>query len=374
MQVTKPSRRIAFMILMSLGILEYTNAQITTAAQYPAYAYLSCQNSNNIDVFGISESGQLSNIPQDLAQPKNGGVNLANIMVFNSNSGKRFLYVLGLTDSTVNIFEINQQNGALRFIDSLYIPLVILESFGAVGSEQYMYIAGSGNDKILMLNIDNNTGLLSICKTDRYPDGLVRNTGFQIDTMLVDNTHHELYAASRGDNTISVYDFSDNSCDLIPRKAATVNTGGIKSSTMRIANSKYLYVISKDSSDITGFSINQDGSLKYINKIRTGVLPQNIALGPNSNYIYATSQLENKNYLYSIDSGGLLNSLSSGTVPNHGVGSAKSYLYNGHYYVINRQSNTIDTFAANSENGTLTFESSIPVDPRCNNPYYMDFM
>ena len=109
-------------------------------------------------------------------------------------------------------------------------------------------------------------------------------------------------------------------------------------------NSKYLYATIFVNNSVSAFSIGADGTLSSIGTYSTGSSPYGIAVNPNGNYLYVANYGGNSITAFTIGSGGTLSSIgtySTGSSP-FGIAISPS---GGYLYVANNGNNTVSAFA-----------------------------
>jgi 6-phosphogluconolactonase (cycloisomerase 2 family) len=188
-----------------------------------------------------------------------------------------------------------------------------------------------------------------------------------------DYTVAYVYAASAGNQNVAAFGVDYQSGTLVQLEGSPFPLNGRTPVSMVTSpNSKYLYVVSHDDSEIDPFAIGTDGKLYAQNSVKTvGSFPVTAAIDPTGAFLYVAVTLQPQYTpganpgpgsinIFPINSDGSLGTPAVQLVGDNPVGIAVSPL-NNFVYVVDSENPTLSTavgqllsFSRNPTTGALT--------------------
>jgi 6-phosphogluconolactonase len=222
---------------------------------------------------------------------------------------------------------------------------------------KFAYTASNSGNEIYAFTISPTTGALTQVSTSPYPEGTA--------PAAVSLSPNGMFAFSATNDGKEIYAFTidQTSGALTPVAHSPFPTGFANGSTYPdIAvspNSQYLYLASSGDGEVAGFSIDQtSGALTalphspYLAGAGAAGIP---AFSPNGNFLYVVNSTANTFSGWSIGSDGSLTSVGA-NVSTGGAGPVWiAFTPNGNFaYVSNNGGNSIAAFSVNTTSGVLT--------------------
>lgn len=294
------------------------------------------------------------------------GANIRNPFVARTRI-PRFVIVTNVGVSTatssLNVFRINPNHGEISQVDGSPFQLSNRPRYSVTdASGTIVYVANIGNTSISILNLNPDTGTLSL----KHPDFVLPSTPY---SLALDPNGKFLFASSETTQQIHrlAIDSSGNLSSLTPATSTTNPTAGAVGRMVFDSTGRHLYVgltsASGNMSGVQAFSLNSStGALTSINVYQTGENNLSLAISANDQFIYGSNYFSQDVYPFVRD--GNTGSLSIQTNILAGVapGFTIADPLNRFVFVANSGTGqgTISAYSIQPVNGTLTSVSGSP--------------
>ncbi|TGK91250.1 lactonase [Leptospira brenneri] len=273
----------------------------------------------------------------------------------------RFLLVtnvgLNTATSSINVFRIEPITGEITQVSGSPFQMTDRPRH-TVSNESgtTVYVANIGNTSISILNLDPETGALSV----KHPNVSVSTTPY---SLAMDPGGKFLYASSETTQAIHRFaiDQSGNLSSLLPSTTTNnPNTGAVGRLSVD-SMGRHLYAGLTSASGYSGgiqtFAMNPNtGELTPVSVIQTGQNNLSVAITPDGQYVYGANYFSNNVF-------SLVRDLNNGTLTiysNHSTGIAPGFTMtdslNRFVFVANSGTGqgTISAYSIQSSNGELT--------------------
>lgn len=279
----------------------------------------------------------------------------------------RFLIVTNVgansATSSINVFRINAFTGESAQVEGSPFNLTNRPRFSVTNaSGTTVYVANIGNTSVSTLNLNPDTGALSV----KFPDFTLASTPY---SLVMDPTEKFLFASSETTQQIHrlAIDSSGSLSNLTPSTTTTNPTAGAVGRMVIDSSGKNLYAgLTSAAANLAGvqtFNLDsQTGGLTSLSVYQTGENNLSVAISPNDQFVYGT------NY-FSQDVFALFRNKDTGTLtvqPSVSAGIAPGYTIvdplNRFLFVANSGTGqgTISAYTIQQSNGTLTQISGSP--------------
>jgi 6-phosphogluconolactonase len=231
----------------------------------------------------------------------------------------RFVYVANLVsnasdEATISMYTINPSTGVLTPTSPATVPTGFLPQGITIDpSGRFVYTANSDDNTVSMFTVNQTTGVL----TPTSPSSVA--AGWSPDGVTVDPTGRFAYATNQDDATVSMYAVNSTTGVLTPTTPATVATGASPFEITVDPAGKFAYVPNT-------YSANNSVS--------------EFAIDPASGVLTPTAQGQ----------------ILAGDSPTSVAIDATST----HAYIVNRGANTVNSYAMDPNNGSLTLIATTP--------------
>ncbi|TGM53747.1 lactonase [Leptospira vanthielii] len=279
----------------------------------------------------------------------------------------RFILVtnvgLSTATSSINVFRIDPKTGSISQVDGSPFQLTNRPRYSATNATgTIVYVVNIGNTSISILNLNPETGTLSL----KHPDLVLPNTPY---SLALDPNGKYLFASSESQKQIHrmAIDSSGNLSSLTP---VTVTLNPITGAVGRMvfdSKGKHLYAgltsAPGDMAGVQAFHLDAtNGNLNSINFYPTNVNNLSIAISANDQFVYGAnySSQDVFPFLRDINSGTLAiqTNIPAGVAPGYTITDP----WNRFVYVANSGTGqgTISAYSIQAIKGTLTPVSGSP--------------
>jgi YVTN family beta-propeller protein len=194
--------------------------------------------------------------------------------------GGYYLYAANEAGNSVSAYKVDgfyngNGTGALTPVaNTLTYSILSPRSLVVDPSGKFLYVASSGDNRVLTFSIDRSTGALSSVT------GTV-STGSSPNGIAVHPTGQFLYTANSGSNDISIFSI-DSLTGVLTAVGAPISAGAAPTGLVIGLGGKVLYVTNKSANSTSVFSINTStGALTSLGTaVGTGAGPIGIAITP----------------------------------------------------------------------------------------------
>jgi 6-phosphogluconolactonase len=280
-----------------------------------------------------------------------------------ANGHKQFVYVTG--QGTNEAFEFRvQSNGALLPLGTPNFPVGSNPAaLKAHTSGDFLYVADfSGND-VLLLDINQSTGNLSVPVSISIVNPTNPNNIFATDkgpvSLAMSPTAPFLFAVNQTSSNVSAYTVDPGSGNLgvVAGSPFPIQPVSHPSSAAITPAGNFLFVANGAEGTIATFSISGNGALAQTGlpvSLGAGATPTSIAVDHSGRFLYVTDSAHNAVLGFMIQSAGGLapingSPFAAGAAPlGLGIDPQGALLY-----VANSASNTVSAYAIDSSSGAL---------------------
>ena len=277
----------------------------------------------------------------------------------------RFLYASGFSNQAVAVFQRNNNDGSLQFIQSLLndtqAHLNQVSAITLSPDDAYIYITSFSDNAISVFKRDANTGLLFFVATYKDIAGLT-------NVFSLVATENHLYAAGTSESAITLFnrDVETGKLDFVAlttlENSAQINALAVTDNFLFAANLNGLLVFNRDatSGQLTLKQTLTDG-VSGVQGL-TGV--NGIKISPDGRFVYtAAGNTDNGSvaaFSLSPDSGilSLVETYYNGNNGISGLNGAAAITIDANgemLYVVSSSDNALITFERNISSGRLTF-------------------
>lgn len=229
------------------------------------------------------------------------------------DTGGKFLFVANQNSADLSVFAI-AANGTLTTVQS-QVPLPNLQcpvpallpcpapvAVAVTPSTSFLYVADQQQSLVFTFQINSNTGVLRPNPT--LPPVA---TGSAPSALAMDATGTLLYSANRDSESVSGFTISaDNSA--IPGNLTPIS-GSFSTGLSPVAaaidpSGQFLYVVDKDSNQVSGFKIKAViGTLSPLSNspYNSGPAPDGVAISPTNKFMYVSNSGDSSISAYKID-------------------------------------------------------------------------
>lgn len=343
------------------------------------FLYVSNSTDGSISVFTIGPNGTLTtqqsqtglSSPQGLAidgtvhlyAAEAGNNNVAELQITASPSGTLQLnaeasagtspawvvvagshvYVTNMGDNTISQYSANS-SGLLTPLS----PATVATGAGPDGvaadsANMFVYAANRGESTLTPYTINATTGALNPVDLSKAGNGV---TG-----VAIDESAKFVYASNNVDNSITEYAIDPSSGAPIPFATFQEPSGSGPQAMASNPTQELVYVINNGANQLESFKVNSDGSLASVTPIATGTGPTAVALDLTGSFAYVTNTAGNVSE-FSLGADGSMSSIGTAAAGNGPAGIAIAP-GGGFAYVINSVDKTIEEYTR-AGNGTLT--------------------
>lgn len=238
---------------------------------------------NQIDRFSIDTKGALTAITGPIAAGNN-PVALA------IDPGGKFLFAANQSSNNLSVFSIGS-NADLTEVAGSPFPAVDPVAVAVPSGGKFLYVADQLNSAIDIFSFDSAGRLTPL----GFPVPLT--SGTTPSAIAINPAGTLLYVTNAQTNNVSAFSIAKSAPntpgDLIPIAGSPFPTGGFRPVSAAIDPSgQYLYVVNRDSNQISGFRIAAvTGKLTSTlnSPYNTGALPAFVAISPSNKYLYVSN-------------------------------------------------------------------------------------
>ncbi len=226
------------------------------------FLFVGNQNSTDVWVFSIADSGALTFVSRTLLAAGPSGLTL-------SASGD-FLYVPVPTFSAVYAFSVS--SGTLTQVGT---PFVVSGGVGNnVGIDpngQFLYVPNPSTNTVTVLRIQPDGSL-------GFGAGAFA-TGTTPVAAATNATGAFVYVANFGSTNLSQFQLDTTTGQLVPLSSSTAGTGTQPSSIIVDPTAKFIFVVNQKSNSVTEFTANTNGTLASTgNSLQLSVAPRSFSV------------------------------------------------------------------------------------------------
>lgn len=271
--------------------------------------FVSNQNSNNLSVFSVNTStGNLSPVP---GSPFATGLNPHGVAV---DAAGKFVFVGNQDDNTISVFSINATNGALTPVSGS--PFFAGSPFGLTVNPAgtFLFVNNINSNTVSGFQIDSISGALNIVPGASFA------TGQTPIAITADPNGKFLYVGDHMQDTISAFNVDPASGALTRTSGPTAASQGCTVSChdslrpLRIAidpADKFAYVTNVGGNSVSAFSLSNGALFPVSAPVATGQHPFGVALDPSGNFLYVVNKVDNNISAYAVNPGtGMFSPLS----------------------------------------------------------------
>lgn len=238
----------------------------------------------------------------------------------------RFVYTANSDDNSISMFTINQTTGVLTPTTPASVSTVVPGEFlwdpgfltvDPTGRFLYLTELVTNGARVLMFNINQNTGLLTPTSPATVPTG---GSPFQIVVAPSGKFAYVVNNLASSGGSPGIWQFSVNSTTgvLTPNTPAAVATGNGPTAIAIDPTSKFAYVVNRQDDTVSMYTINPDTGNLTLNStatsptgtIGTGNMPFRIGFDPTGKFVYVTNE-NSANSVYTVNSDGTLTTVST---------------------------------------------------------------
>ena len=278
------------------------------------YIYASSYNNNSVTVFQReSENGELS-----LIETHRNGINgidgLDGVNDLTLSPEGNHLYVTGINSDAVVVFERNINSGKLSFVEVQKNGVNGVEGlYGAVFIDispdgKHIYVTGVGDDAVAVFNRDLYTGKLTFI--EKHQNGVNGVNG--IDGALgvkVSPDGKNVYVNGSTSDAIAVFNRNVNNGRLTFVEFYQNNKNGVEgldggSGNFSISSDgKYLYALGFSDNAVVVFNRNTEtGKLNFVEVFRSDIIgASRLALSPDESILYVSARNKDALALFNRD-------------------------------------------------------------------------
>ncbi|MCX8514426.1 MAG: beta-propeller fold lactonase family protein [Burkholderiales bacterium] len=317
------------------------------------YAYVTIRGENKIYTYTVNQdNGQLSYLPGGNISTGDGPGSIT------ITANGKFVYAVNNLDSrngnSISVYSVNSNNGLLNSVGTVKsggrAPWQILIS----ADDKYAYVTNFLSNNVAQFAINQDTGFLNALNP--ATDLTAKNP----TALIIDPSGKYLFTANEGDDSVSEFKI-DPTTGQLSILAPRISAGDDPFSLAIDSAGQNLYVLNADYKDssITQFSIDKDsGNLKQIDSVNSAPAPIALIFGPNSNYAFVISQLNNIIAKYAVNQidGNLLSPIApSGDYPsNIAVTPSQKFAY-----VTNAGDDNVSIYKVDPTSGYLINSGSV---------------
>jgi 6-phosphogluconolactonase (cycloisomerase 2 family) len=342
---------IAFLAVCAGGFLS------GCASGHKQFVYVAGQGTNEAFEFRVQSNGALAplgtpNFPV--------GSNPAALLPHTSGD---FLYVADFSGNDVILLDINQSTGNLSVPVSISIvnPTnpnnIFATDIGPVSlamspTSPFLYAVNQTSGKVSAYTVDPGTGSLGVVGGSPFPIVPASHPS----SVAIAPAGNFLFVANGTEGTIAVFSIGDKGVLAQAGLPVSVGAGATPTSIAVTHNGRFLYVTDSAHNAVVGFAI-QNGALAPISgsPFAAGAAPLGLGIDPQGALLYVANNGSNTVSAYAIDSSsGALGAVNGSPFPTGGVGpSAVAVDSDSSFvYVTEKTSHDIAAFGIAS-NGAL---------------------
>lgn len=233
------------------------------------FVYVSNYSQGNLSVFQIQENGGLSEAVS-IVQHEGSSVNerrqnSPHVHSIIPSADGRFIYVSDLGIDRIMIYEVNQTTGELTSGEVPYVentPGSGPRHFAIHPDGQFSYSAEELSSTVAVFSVDQNTGgLTEIQRVNMLPEDFSGNNSAADIHLSPDGRF--LYASNRGHDSLVIYQVDENTghLSLIGHESTR---GGHPRNFMMDQNGEFVFVANRDNDNVVIFSRNKEsGELTF---------------------------------------------------------------------------------------------------------------
>lgn len=345
------------------------------------HVYITASDENAVSVFRRNVvTGSLTFI-QMMKDGENGMQGLNYPLGINMSKDGNHIYVAAYGSNAINVFERNQMNGELTFVENqMYDPMMLPELGGVYDIEtshdgQNVYATGNSSNALVQFSRDTETGQLT------YQGGLVddmdgNNGLFGATGIRISNDDKSIYVAGSNEDAIAVYDRDEMTGMLSFSAMIEDGAGASPAQSMEYPLNfainpadDQLYVVSFHNGAIVHFSRSEDGQLTYASVADgSGVgidglgSAEAVAIDDQGKYLYVVGNSDDAVAVFERDEmTGMLSAVQvvmDGTNGVENLNGASDVLLSPdgqHLYVTSFWDNSINVFEVDPMTGMITF-------------------
>ena len=350
------------------GDLQLGGAYSVTTAQIGSATYLFVAGSLNdgVSVFSVANDGSLANVDNttdNATLELNGAYSVTTSQIGSAT----YLFVVGLDDSGVSVFEVSD-DGNLTNVENTTDNTGDLQLLGAsfvhtaqIGSSNYLFVTGFDDNGLSVFQVADNGRLRNVYNIQDNPE-LELNGAFSVTTAQIGSATY-LFVAGISDNGVSVFEVAANgsltNIDNITDNAELNLDGANSVATAQIGSATYLFVSARDDDGVSIFQVANNGSLTNIANIADngdlqldGAFSVTTAQIGSDTYLFVAGFNDNGVSVFRIDNDALTDSSSASGNLNSAVSHALN-IRRGRSYA----GNIASSFSSGNSSG-ITFDNS----------------
>lgn len=313
------------------------------------YAYSANAGDQSVSAFAINNAtGAMTSI----GAVANGGQTPKRVVI---DLRGRFVYAINTGSNSISTFQVGA-GGALTLIGT---PLALGTSPTSMTidpSGRFAYVACQGvNDELREFEIDQTTGVLTPFSTNP----LTLSSGSLPHALAVHPNGLFVYSVNRGNNIVLVLAVDQNTGALSGTGGAGfISTQTAPNSIAIDPSGRFAYVANGTSNTVSLYGINAaSGALTALSTptVATAPGPQAIAIDRNGKFVFVGSSVTSAISVYSINpTTGVLTAVSNSPFATAAVPTGLKVDYSGKYlHVSNAAANQVQTYSINATTGAL---------------------
>ena len=323
------------------------------------FVYVANADSNSISAFQIAASGALTAVSgapfDDSGNPLALAIDPTGSFLYSANSG----------GAQVAGYAIDPAAGTLKELaGSPYTAAAGTNALTIEPSGRFLYATNGAANSISEYAIAPDTGVLSAVAGSPIPGGTAPSA------LSSDPSGQMLYVANSGTADVSAFSIAATSGALSPVAGSPFKTGaGPEISGLTVsADGKFVYVANFGSSSVSGFSVGTGGALAQMagSPFAVDASPRGVLIDPTRKFAYVPALTACEVEIYSIDANGALAVINRVRTRQQAAAIAFAYgsapvTYTPKFlYATNLGSNNLASFAIDPATGSL---STLPTSP-----------
>ncbi len=150
---------------------------------------------------------------------------------------------------------------------------------------KFAYVGGLNDGSIHVYSVDQSSGTWAeISPSNSQP----ASGGGPVYTVVMHPTNKFLYESQRGSSFVNIWTRNQNSGLISPNAGSPFETGALTSSVSVSADGKFLFVPQYETSHVSVYAVNADGTLAAIagSPLTAGNAPSRVVADPHDRFIF----------------------------------------------------------------------------------------